>query len=182
MRAWMLLGQGISLLIQAVYFVIIARSLGAQQYGAFVAATAFTQILSPFVGFGRIDLLIKNVARDGDISGLPGQPAVYDILPRDWPRSDSSSPLPDWCCRPLIPLLVIVLVSLAELIFNRLIDSSAVAFQAIDRLDVTAQLRIWPTLARLVGIVALAASLEYPTARHWSFVYCPPPSLVQLWE
>jgi O-antigen/teichoic acid export membrane protein/predicted glycoside hydrolase/deacetylase ChbG (UPF0249 family) len=168
---WMLLGQGISLFIQAVYFVIIARSLGAQQYGAFIAAAAFTQILSPFVGFGGIDLLIKNVARDrrhfpvywGNLlfmtlaSGLASTAFVIAVARLVLPAS--------------IPLLVIVFVSLAELIFSRLIDSSAAAFLAIERLDVTAQLRIWPTLARLVGIVALAASLQHPTARHWSFVY-----------
>src|ERR1039458_3115651 len=62
--AWMLLGQGLCLLMQAMYFVIIARSLGVQQYGAFVAAAAFTQILSPFVGFGGGNLLVKNVAQD----------------------------------------------------------------------------------------------------------------------
>ena len=169
--AWMLLGQGLSLFIQALYFVTIARSLGAQQYGTFVAATAFPQILSPFVGFGGGNLLIKNVAQDrkhfpvywGNLlfmtvaSGLASIAFVIAVARLVLPAS--------------IPLLVIVCVSLADLIFFRLIDCAAMAFQAVERLDVTAWLRIWTALARLIGIALLAAILDHPTAWHWSFVY-----------
>lgn len=44
---WMLLAQGMRLVLQAAYFVIIARALGAEQYGAFVSATALVAILAP---------------------------------------------------------------------------------------------------------------------------------------
>jgi O-antigen/teichoic acid export membrane protein len=168
---WMLLGQGLSLIFQVVYFVIIARSLGAQEYGAFVAATAFSRILSPFVGFGGGNLLIKNVAQDrkqfpvywGNLlfmtlaSGLASIAFVIAVARLVLPAS--------------IPLPVIVYVSVAELIFFRLIECAAMAFQAIERLDVTAQLNIWTGLARLVGIAVLAASLHHPTAGDWSVVY-----------
>jgi O-antigen/teichoic acid export membrane protein len=168
---WMLLGQGLCLFIQAAYFVIIARSLGVQQYGAFIAAAAFAQILSPFVGFGGGNLLVKNVAQDKKLfavywgnllfmtltSGLAATAFVIAVARLVLPRS--------------IPLLVIVLVSLADLIFSRLIECAAFAFQAIERLDVTAKLRIWAALTRLIGIAVLAAILHHPAARHWSFVY-----------
>ena len=61
---WALGGSGTRLLIQAVYFIIIARCLGPGQYGAFIAATALTAVMSPFVGLGYGSLLIKNVSRD----------------------------------------------------------------------------------------------------------------------
>src|SRR5580658_4124882 len=64
---WMFLGQGLRLLIQAGYFVIIARSLGVQQYGAFAAVTAMVAIFSPFVGLGCGNLIIKNVARNVEL-------------------------------------------------------------------------------------------------------------------
>jgi O-antigen/teichoic acid export membrane protein len=46
------LGQGIKLVLQAIYFLLIARSLGPAQYGAFVAITAMTSIISPYMGLG----------------------------------------------------------------------------------------------------------------------------------
>src|SRR5579864_8643360 len=61
---WALSGSGMRLLIQAAYFIIIARCLGAGQYGGFIAATALTGVISPFVGLGCGALLIKNVSRD----------------------------------------------------------------------------------------------------------------------
>jgi len=60
----MLAGQSAKLIIQAVYFVLMARNLGPHQYGAFVAVTAAAAIVSPFVGNGCGCLMIKNVARD----------------------------------------------------------------------------------------------------------------------
>src|SRR5580700_1395377 len=66
---WALAGYGTRLLIQAAYFIVIARSLGPGQYGGFVAATALANLISPFVGLGGGNLLIKNVARNRELFG-----------------------------------------------------------------------------------------------------------------
>src|SRR5690242_17877408 len=59
-----LAGYGLRLLLQAAYFIIIARCLGTREYGAFIAVTALGAVISPFVGLGSGNLLVKNVARD----------------------------------------------------------------------------------------------------------------------
>ena len=46
------IGQGLRLVIQTAYLVLIARSLGPEEYGAFVAVVALAAILSPFSGLG----------------------------------------------------------------------------------------------------------------------------------
>src|SRR5258708_27752175 len=61
---WMFLGQGLRLVMQAGYFIIIAGRLGVQEYGAFAAVTAMVAIFSPFVGLGSGNLIVQNVARD----------------------------------------------------------------------------------------------------------------------
>jgi O-antigen/teichoic acid export membrane protein len=169
--AWMLLGQGLCLFIQAAYFVIIARSLGVQQYGAFIAAAAFVQILSPFVGFGGGNLLVKNVAQDKKLFAVYWGNLLFMTLTSGLAATAFVIAVARLVLPPSIPLLVIVLVSLADLIFSRLVECAAFAFQAIERLDVTAQLKIWAALTRLMGIALLAAILRHPDARHWSFVY-----------
>ena len=35
---WMFLGYGVRIIVQAGYFVLIARALGPREYGAFVGA------------------------------------------------------------------------------------------------------------------------------------------------
>ena len=61
---WMVSGQGLRLIIQAVYFTVIARSLGANNYGAFVGVVALVGIVYPFGMLGSGNLLVKNVSRD----------------------------------------------------------------------------------------------------------------------
>ena len=64
---WMLMAQGLRIVLQAFYFVLIARALGADQYGAFVGATAFVAIFAPFASLGGGNLLIKNVSRNREL-------------------------------------------------------------------------------------------------------------------
>src|SRR5206468_2102936 len=59
---WMIGGQGLRVALQAAYFVIIARVLRPDGYGAFVAASAITAIVSPFAGWGSGHLLIRELA------------------------------------------------------------------------------------------------------------------------
>src|SRR5882757_1819995 len=64
------IGQGFRLIIQAAYFVLIARSLGPDAYGAFVAVVSMAAVLGPFSGMGTPNLFIKNVRsgkRDADV-------------------------------------------------------------------------------------------------------------------
>src|SRR5262249_549005 len=62
--ASMILGLGLRFIIQALYFIEIARSLGAANYGAFVGVVALVGIAYPFGALGSGNLLIKNVSRD----------------------------------------------------------------------------------------------------------------------
>ncbi len=168
---WMFLGQGLRLIIQAGYFIIIARSLGVQQYGAFAAVTAMVAIFSPFVGLGCGNLIIKNVARNPElldesfgngllltlVSGIASVGIVIGIC--------------RWVLPNTIAVTVILMVALADLACNRLIILVASAFQAVERLDKTAQLNVLMSGARFLGIAATAVVVRHPTAELWSTVY-----------
>ena len=59
---WMFLGQGVSFAVQACYFILLARLLGAHQYGIFVGAAAAVSLLSQYSCSGQA------------WSGPPGKP------------------------------------------------------------------------------------------------------------
>jgi O-antigen/teichoic acid export membrane protein len=167
----MLVGQGLSLLFQTAYFLIITRSLGAQQYGAFIAALAFAQLLAPFVGFGASNLLIKHVARDRNQFSVYWGNLLFMTIASGLVATGFLVAVARLVLPPLVPLIVVVCVSLAQLLFERLIDSGAMAFQAIERLDVSALVVVCGAFLRLVGIGALVFVLHAPGARQWSVVY-----------
>lgn len=168
---WMLLAQGMRLVLQAGYFVIIARVLGPEQYGAFVGVTALIAILAPFASLGGGNLLIKNVSRNkalfseywGNalwmivVSGFGLFALVLLIAPATLPKT--------------IPFLLIVLVCLTDLIFARVLDVAGQAFQAVLWLSKTAQLNILPQVTRMIAALALVSLFAHPQALEWTFLY-----------
>ncbi len=168
---WALAGYGTRLLIQAAYFVVIARSLGPGQYGGFVAATALTNLIAPFVGLGSGNLLVKHVARDKKhfpecwgngllvtlASGLALVGFVILLSVAVLPKS--------------IPLFAILCISVSDLIVVKFVEMAAYAFQAFEMLSKNAHLNVLISLTRLIGIAALAVALPHPTIHAWSAVY-----------
>lgn len=168
---WMMLGLGVRLLVQALYFVLIARTLGAEQYGAFAAVAALTAVVAPLVGLGSASLLVKNVARDRSLlceywgnglcmtfaSSLGGILLVVAAGQMLLPSS--------------VAIQVIVLVAIADAFFSRFVDLACVAFQAVDALGRMAQLTILISACRLLGIVSVAFLSGHPDAGTWSVAY-----------
>lgn len=168
---WSLGGFGMRLLIQAAYFIIMARCLGPGQYGGFIAATALTAVISPFVGLGYGFLLIKNVARDRNLfSEYWGNGLMMTLV-----SGSVLTFLAMALCRLVlprsIPMLVITLISVSDLIFVKFLDMGAWAFQSVERLSGNAQLNVLVSLTRLIGIASLALAVSHPGVKAWSAVY-----------
>jgi O-antigen/teichoic acid export membrane protein len=168
---WGLAGYGLRLLIQAVYFVVIARCLKPAQYGGFVAATALAGLISPFADLGSGNLMIKNVARDK--AAFPeywGNGLIVTLIFGTFLAGvvllSSIALLPT-----AIPVSAVLCVSLSDLVFVKLLDMAIYAFQAFEMLSSNAHLNVLVSSTRLIGIVALAVALPNPTIRDWSAVY-----------
>lgn len=165
---WMMLAQGLRLVLQAGYFVIVARVLGAEQYGAFIGATALVAIVSPFASLGAGNLIVKNVSRNRDlfsdywgnalfmilVSGLVLIPLLLLIKPIFLPNT--------------ISLNLLFLVGVTDLIFLRILDVAAQAFQSVDWLSRTAQLNLLPYLTRTGAAIAMIQLVPNPAALDWA--------------
>lgn len=168
---WSLSGYGVRLMLQAVYFIVIARCLGPGQYGAFIAVTALSQVISPFVGLGTGNLLVKNVSRDPQLFPEYWGNSLFVTLATGFLMAAVAV----GACHLLIPHAVpdsaIVFLSISDLIFVKLLDVAVWAFQAFERLGHTAALNVLISLTRLIGIVALAFRAARPGVFEWSVVY-----------
>lgn len=75
---WMLLRA----IMQAAMIMLLARQLGAESYGLFVALVATASFFTPFVGLGLSHMLLRNAARD------PANEAAYlGRALRSWART-----------------------------------------------------------------------------------------------
>jgi O-antigen/teichoic acid export membrane protein len=169
---WMFLGYGLKIIVQAGYFILIARALGPEQYGAFVGVAALIALLAPFGGLGAGHLLIKNVSRRRElfaeywgnallmsaVSGISLLGVVMLVSRFLMPAS--------------IPWMLVLLVSVADLLFVKGAEIAAQCFQAMDELQHTSMLTLLPSILRLAGAGIVFIALRPAAAVNWGWFYC----------
>ncbi len=166
----MSIGLSLRLVIQAAYFVLIARSLGPDAYGAFVAVVAMAAVLGPFSGMGTPNLFIKNVRsgkRDADVcwgngllltvlSGLVFSAVVVAANAVFHFKSGA---------------FVVIVVCISDLVFMKITELASFGFAASNRMAQTSIQSVVVSLLRLAGIAALMASMPQVTLQRWVLVY-----------
>lgn len=168
---WMLFAQGIRLVLQAVYFVIIARALGPEQYGAFVGATSLIAILAPFASLGSAHLLVKNVSRNHALFSEYWGNALFMVLVSGTALIGLVLLVAPLILPREIPWLLILIAAITDLIFLRMLDTSGHAFQSVLRLNRTAQVNILPSVSRVIAAVVLIQFFPNPNALTWTWLY-----------
>jgi O-antigen/teichoic acid export membrane protein len=61
---WMLLGQGLSIVFQGIYFVLLGRLLGSTEYGIYAGAVAMVALLSQYSPLGSQLVFLRHVSPD----------------------------------------------------------------------------------------------------------------------
>lgn len=168
---WMSLGYGCRLVIQFAYFVIIARSLGAEGYGAFIGVVALVAILSPFSGWGSSHLLVRDVSRDESVFRYRWGTAVARHLTSGTVLVGIVLLISNYLLPGSIPSLLVLLVAVSDLLFARILDTSGFAFLAFQRLGWTAQLQALLSLSRLGAAFGLILLTATPTPLQWGYLY-----------
>jgi O-antigen/teichoic acid export membrane protein len=169
--AWMSVGQGLRLAIQASYFAVIVRSLGVSNYGAFVGVVALVGIAFPFGSLGSGNVLVKNVSRDPRLfptcwGKALAITAIFSLILVGIVLVVSRFVLP-----PTIPERLVLLVAIADLVGFNIIVIAGQAFQAFERLNWTATLNISLSACRLTGAVLLVIMHRRPSALQWGYIY-----------
>jgi O-antigen/teichoic acid export membrane protein len=160
------IGQSLRLVIQAIYFVLVARSLGPVAYGAFVTVVAMAALLGPFAGIGTTNLFIKNV-RSGkrEAAICWGNGILLTVV------SGTLLTLLALGLTYLVRLktgaYVVVLICVADLVFLKLTDLAAFGFTALDQMKQTSIQSVVASLLRLAGIVALLLTVRRVTLDRW---------------
>ena len=168
---WMMLAQVFRLGLQAIYFVIIARLLGAEQYGAFVGVVALAGILKPFAGLGTGILLIKNVSRNRSIFGQYWGNSLFITFVTGLGLLILALLIQIVFLPDSISIWVLVLVGLSDLILATIIDTAARAFQAIEKLSRTSIISTLLFIVRAVAALIMLQAFPSPTAVTWATLY-----------
>jgi O-antigen/teichoic acid export membrane protein len=164
------IGQGLRLVIQAVYFILIARSLGSNAYGAFVAVVALAATLGPFSGMGTTNLFIRDV-RSGKrapvvcwgngllLTTISGSTLTIVILALNLVFHLKNT------------VFVVVVVCISDLIFMKITELASFGFAACDRMKDTSIQSVVVSLLRLIAIAVLAVFVRPVSLSQWVWAY-----------
>ena len=164
------IGQGLKLVIQASYFVLIARCLGPDAYGAFVAVVAMVAILAPFSGVGTPNLFVRNVrAGKRDAQTCWGNGLVLVAL------SGSALSILALAAGYALQLktaaVAVLSVSLSDLVFMKVTELTSFGLAASDRMKDASIQNVVLSLLRLAGIAFLSLSSSRVSLNRWCTVY-----------
>jgi O-antigen/teichoic acid export membrane protein len=168
---WMFLGYGLKLLTQAVYFILIARSLGPSEYGAFVGAVALIGLVAPFAGIGYGNLLVKNVSRDPKLFREYWGNALFVAAVSGTVLLGLVMIVSRWALSSSIPALLVLLISLSDLLAVKGTEIGSQAFLAVDQLKYTSAFTVCPYVLRLLAVFVVFWRWHQATALLWGWFY-----------
>jgi O-antigen/teichoic acid export membrane protein len=163
---WMFLGQGVSFAVQAAYFILLARLLGANQYGIYVGAVAAVSLLSQYSTLGSGLVLLRQVSRQNNEFPQYWGNALFTTLGMGFFVILALAAIGNWMVGPA-SASIIVLVAVGECTCTRIAEVGGQAFQAFEQLKLTALLTSITSIARLIAAAGMVLVLHHATVRHW---------------
>lgn len=155
----MTLGLGLRTLGQAAVFLIIARVLGVDAYGAYSAVLALAMTLSWLVGMGVSGVMLRDTARNAHAFEQAWGRTLAAFLVTA-PPALLLYLLLSWLLLPAgIHWGVVLCFGLAEIVFACLSLGAVQAYQGHDRLGRAARMHLVPILPRLAMLLPFAASV-----------------------
>jgi O-antigen/teichoic acid export membrane protein len=164
------IGNSLRLIIQAGYFVLLARSLGPDAYGAFVSVVAMAGVLGPFSGMGSPSLFIKNV-RSGkrEAAVCWGNGMLLIVL--SGALFTALVVGLSYLFRLKTGPSVVIVVCISDLILMKVTELAAFGFAASNRMKQGSIQTVVISLLRLAGISALVVVVHQVTLQRWVLVY-----------
>lgn len=164
---WMMIGQGASLILQAAYFILLARLLGVREYGVFAGAFAFAAIAAPYSALGSGLLFVRYVSSEvANFAAYWGHILLSTLL------VGSVLTLGLYLLAPhfLNPASasIILFVALGNCVFTQLSICMSQVFQAFEQLHMTAMLALLANLLRVIAVGIMASSMRHATAWQWA--------------
>lgn len=167
--SWLLAGQGMGLVLQAVYFVILARLLGPIQYGVYAGAFAFANLVAQYSALGTGTVFLRYVSSDhsafavywGNILVVTSVVGGALVVALDLLGAKVLNPA---------SAALVLLAAIGNCVCAQLVIESGRVFQTFEHMRPTALLNLLTSLVRTVAAVAMLVTLHQATAWQWALV------------
>jgi O-antigen/teichoic acid export membrane protein len=160
------------LVIQGIYFVILARSLAPERYGAYVGIVAIVSIFIPFANWGSGEILIQEASRNRELFKDYWGTAILKSL--FFGSIFIALILVVYNFIPIknISITIVFFVALANLIFFKVDEVARNALISIGLLNEAAKAIIILSFNRFVAALVFVTFFQNASILNWSILYC----------
>jgi O-antigen/teichoic acid export membrane protein len=165
---WLFLGQGTNLLLQAGYFILLARLLGVREYGIFAGVFAVVNLITPYSALGAGMLFMRYVTADrGNAATYWGNSLVVTLA--------TSIAIAGvlFFAGPVLTKVhshwIFVILVLANCLFSQVANLGSLVFQTFEKMRWVATMSVLSNLGRFLILIAMRLTLHHATALQWSF-------------
>lgn len=164
--SWMLAGRGLSVLCQSLYFILLGRLLGVVEYGVYAGAFALVSVVSQYSTLGSPVVLLRYVSRDNT------QFSKYwgNILSTALCLGSVFVCVICWVGPHFAPGYshgMLACVAAADCLWSQITTAAGSAFQAFERMHVTAFLTLFNNVLRALTAGCLLFAFHHVEARQW---------------
>jgi len=165
--AWLFAGQGLSFITQGVYFIVLARLLGASQYGLLSGAVALVATVSQYSTLGSGLLFLRYVSHDRDNFSLYWGNILLSII-----SMSSLLILGLWAFGGHLighgNLLVLLPIAVSDCLFQQFSSCTGQVFQTYEKMKISASLTLLANVFRLLMAIAFLLALKRAYAWQWA--------------
>lgn len=162
----MFFGQGLSVVCQGAYFILLARLLGSTQFGIYVGAVAMVSMISQYSTLGSYSVFLRYVCPD------PQNFALYwgNVLVTTLTLGSIFVALLTW----IVPYVahsyswkMVAYVAIGDCLCAQLTIAAGAVFQGFERMHITAALNLLTNLLRVVLAGLMFWRIHRATAQQW---------------
>ena len=161
----------VRLALQVVVFGIVAGSMGAMQFGAFVSVAALAAIFSSFSGWGADQLLLRRVGRAPEELPKAMATSMAFIALSAPPLVLLAMVVVPLAIDSAIPWQLVLFIAVSDIGFARVNGIAGSCYQAIDRPMSTLRLTVGFAVARVMTALLWVAVARHHDALSWSHYY-----------
>jgi O-antigen/teichoic acid export membrane protein len=179
--SWMFGGQATSVFVQAAYFVLLARLLGAKEYGVFAGAFGLIGIVTPYSALGAGMLFMRYVPKQSELAPVYWGNSLLLTFVMSSLLAAAFAFLGPYYTHIDSPAMF-VLLTVANCLFSQITLLSGFVYQSFEKMHYTATLILISNSVRLCVLVLMKVIWRHATALQWTVGITVGTGIAALWS
>ncbi|GGH12419.1 flippase [Silvibacterium dinghuense] len=163
---WMFLGQGLGLISQALYFILLARLLGTAQYGVYAGTFALVSLVGQYSSLGSDTVFLRYVSADKTRFAPYWGNVLLFVCGLSLVVSFVLHLIGHYILNPESAAIVFP-AAISICFCTQMGFAAGRVFQTFEKMRVTAMMNLLTNVMRLIAAAVMVVTMHRATAGQW---------------